>query len=276
MEINNNLQLNQNSYVNKTRELEKISSVNEINNNSINPSEQEIVQKVNVKSSGLTQVVSNVNNGLTSLQIADAALNEQSKILDNVKEKLLQASNDTTSDQGREDLANEIKDLLKDFDDIASNTNYNEKTLLQNDREDKSISESLELQASSKSKDIIETKPIQSNTEGLELKEILNEDPNTFNTEDARSYIKTIDNAIDTINTFKSDLGSTQNKLQSSSSNLVSQHTQANTATSTIQNVDYAKETTNFSKQNILAQIGAYGIAQSSNINQNIVTRLLS
>ncbi len=276
MEINNNLQLNQNSYVNKTRELEKISSVNEINNNSINPSEQEIVQKVNVKSSGLTQVVSNVNNGLTSLQIADAALNEQSKILDNVKEKLLQASNDTTSDQGREDLANEIKDLLKDFDDIASNTNYNEKTLLQNDREDKSISESLELQAGSKSKDIIETKPIQSNTEGLELKEILNEDPNTFNTEDARSYIKTIDNAIDTINTFKSDLGSTQNKLQSSSSNLVSQHTQANTATSTIQNVDYAKETTNFSKQNILAQIGAYGIAQSSNINQNIVTRLLS
>ncbi len=276
MEINNNLQLNQNSYVNKTRELEKISSVNEINNNSINPSEQEIVQKVNVKSSGLTQAVSNVNNGLTSLQIADAALNEQSKILDNVKEKLLQASNDTTSDQGREDLANEIKDLLKDFDDIASNTNYNEKTLLQNDREDKSISESLELQASSKSKDIIETKPIQSNTEGLELKEILNEDPNTFNTEDARSYIKTIDNAIDTINTFKSDLGSTQNKLKSSSSNLVSQHTQANTATSTIQNVDYAKETTSFSKQNILAQIGAYGIAQSSNINQNIVTRLLS
>ncbi len=276
MEINNNLQLNQNSYVNKTRELEKISSVNEINNNSINPSEQVIVQKVNVKSSGLTQAVSNVNNGLTSLQIADAALNEQSKILDNVKEKLLQASNDTTSDQGREDLANEIKDLLKDFDDIASNTNYNEKTLLQNDREDKSISESLELQAGSKSKDIIETKPIQSNTEGLELKEILNEDPNTFNTEDARSYIKTIDNAIDTINTFKSDLGSTQNKLQSSSSNLVSQHTQANTATSTIQNVDYAKETTNFSKQNILAQIGAYGIAQSSNINQNIVTRLLS
>lgn len=39
---------------------------------------------------------------------------------------------------------------------------------------------------------------------------------------------------------------------------------------------DYAKESASFSKQNILAQIGAYGQAQANNINQQSVLRLLS
>jgi flagellin len=47
-------------------------------------------------------------------------------------------------------------------------------------------------------------------------------------------------------------------------------------ANSILEDVDYAQEVSNFSKQNIIAQIGAYASAQSNNINQGIVTRLLS
>ena len=39
---------------------------------------------------------------------------------------------------------------------------------------------------------------------------------------------------------------------------------------------NYAKESSNFSKQNILAQIGAFGQTQANNINQQTVLRLLS
>lgn len=47
-------------------------------------------------------------------------------------------------------------------------------------------------------------------------------------------------------------------------------------ALSTISNVDFAKEVSSFSKQNILAQIGSFGQSQANNINQQSVLRLLS
>lgn len=276
MQINNNVQLNQSPYVNAHQALNKIATGHEINSASDDASGLAIVEQLNAETSGISQSIDNVNSGLASLQIADGALSEQSDTLDTVKEKLLQASTDTTSQDGREALLNEIQDLLENFDNIASSTNYNEQTLLQNESDDQSASKGLELQAGTNFDDIIESTPIQSNTEGLGLTDLANEDPSSFSAKDARDYLKTVDTAIDTLSTIRSDVGSTQNQLESSSRNLLSQYTQTTSASSIIQEVDYAKEVANFSKQNILAQIGAYGAAQSNNINQNIVTRLLS
>lgn len=276
MQINNNIQLDQSPYLNANQALNKISSGLDINSAADDASGLAIAEKLNVQSSGISQSIDNVNSGLASLQIADQAVSEQSNILDTVKEKLLQASTDTTSQDGREAILNEIKDLLENFDKIASSTNYNEQTLLQNTSEDKSMSEGLELQAGEKSEDIIESQGIQSNTQGVGLEALLNQDVESFSSEDAREYLDDIDNAITTVNDYRGEIGSTQNQLQSSATNLLTQHTQLNTASSIIQDIDYAKEVSNFSKQNILAQIGAYGAAQSNNINQGIVTRLLS
>lgn len=276
MQINNNVQLDQSPYLNANQALNKISTGLEINSAADNASGLAIAEKLNVQTSGISQSIDNVNSGLASLQIADQAVSEQSNILDTVKEKLLQASTDTTSQDGREAILKEIKGLLENFDNIASSTNYNEQTLLQNNRDDKSVSQGLELQAGEKSEDIIESEGIQSNTQGVGLEALLNQDADSFSSEDARGYLEDVDNAITTVNDYRGEIGSTQNQLQSSATNLLTQHTQLNTASSIIQDIDYAKEVSNFSKQNILAQIGAYGAAQSNNINQGIVTRLLS
>lgn len=272
----NNVQLDQSPYLNLNQSLNKISSGKEINSAADDASSLSISDKLRTEASGLTQSIDNVNSGLASLQIADKSISEQSNILDTVKEKLLQASTDTTSQQGRDQILTEIKDLLQNFDDIASNTNYNEQTLLQNASDDKAASQSQQFQVGTSSEDIIETSAIQSNTTGVGLENLINQDPSSFDASTARAYLGDVDEALTKLNDYRGELGSVQNQLQSSGRNLFTQVTSTREAGSTIADLDYSKEISDFNKQNILAQIGAYGAAQSSNINQNIVTRLLT
>jgi len=276
MEIGSNSQLNQTAYLNANQTLDRIATGLKIGSASDDASGLAISENLKVQASGISQAVDNVNSGIASLQIGDQAISEQSNILDTIKEKLLQASTDTTSQDGREAILNEIKDLLENFDNIASSTNYNGQNLLQNDSADSSASQALQFQAGENSSDIIESGSIQSNTQGVGLEALVNQDIGSFDSQTARGYLDSIDNAIDITNNFRAELASTQNQLQSSSSNLLSQFSQTTGAASVISEVNYAQEVSNFSKQNVLAQVGAFGAAQSNNINQNIVNRLLT
>ncbi|WP_320034211.1 flagellin [Campylobacterota bacterium DY0563] len=276
MQIGNNVQQYDSSvYVNLNKSLDRISAGTQTSA-AENPAALAIATELKADSSGVAQAVENTSNAIAAVQIGDQALGEQSGILDQIRGNLLQASTDTTSDEGRQALLNETQDLLKSLNNIASSTNYNGQTLLQNSQSDTSGSEVLQFQAGESSEDLIDTDSVQSNTEGLGLEDLLNQDSSTFDASTARSFLDTIDSAIDTVNSYRSDLGSTQNQLQSSMSSLMTQYTETTSATSTIQDVDYAQEVANFSKQNILAQVGAYAAAQSNNINQNVVNRLLT
>ena len=276
MEINNNVQLDQSAYLNANQALNRISSGSNITSAADDASGLSILQNLQVESSGISQSIENVTQGIAAVQIGDEAVQRQSEILDQVKEKLLQASTDTTSQDGREALLKDIQGLLDNFDNIASSTNYNGQTILQNSATDNSASTGFEFQAGTESGDLIQSGSIQSNTLGTGLTSLVNQDPATFDSQTAREYLETVDQAINSVNDYRAELGSTQNQLQSSTRNLLSEFTENRNATSTLQDVNYAQEVANFSKQNILAQIGAYGAAQSNNINQNIVSRLLS
>ena len=275
MEISNNIQFDQSAYLNANQSLNRIASGQKVDSAADDASGLAISENLKTQASGISQSINNVNSGIASLQIADQSIAEQSNILDQVREKLLQASTDTTSQDGRESILTEIKDLLENFDNIASSTNYNGQTLLQNSSDDSSSSEALQFQAGENSEDIIETTSIQSNTQGVGLESLVTQEFGTFTAQEARNYLEDIDNAIDTVNSFRGELASTQNQLQSSSSNLLSQFSQTTGAASTISEINYAQEVSNFSKQNVLAQVGAFTAAQSNNMNQNIVNKLL-
>ncbi len=276
MQVNNNIQLDQSPYVNLNQSLNRIATGLEITKASDDASSLAISANLTAESNAVSQSIDNANSAIALTQIGDQAISEQSNILDTVKEKLLQASTDTTSQDGRDALLTEIKDLLKNFDNIASSTNYNGETLLQNAADDQSATDGQQFQLGSSSEDIIEAGSVQSNTLGVGLSDLLNQDASTFDASTARSYLDQVDNAINTVNDFRADFGSTQNQLQSSSTNLLTQYTQTRESSSILTDIDYAKEVSNFSKQNVLAQVGAYAAAQSNNINQNVVTRLLS
>lgn len=276
MQIDNNVQFDQSVYLNASRSLNRIATGVELNSAADDAASLAISEKLRVQTSALSQSIDNVGSGIAAVQIGDQALSSQSTILDQIKEKLLQASTDTTSQEGRDSIANDIQSLLKNLDNIANSTNYNGETLLQNAPGDNSATTGMQIQAGENTQDLIETGAIQSNSEGLGLSSLSNLEASDFTADSAREFLDDIDAAINTVNSYRSDLGSAQNQLQSSAQNLMTQYTQTSSATSIIRDIDYSQEVANFSKQNILAQIGAYAAAQSNNINQNIVTRALS
>lgn len=246
-----------------------------INQASDNAASLAISENLKVQASGLSQSLENVNSALALTQIGDKAFDEQSNILDSVKSDLLQASTATTSQEGREALLSNIQKGLDQLNNIASTTNYNGTTLLQADATDTSASQNLEFQAGEGSTDTIETTAVQANTTGLGLDGLLNQDPATFDAATAQSFLDTVDDALTQLNSYRADFGSMANQLQSANSNLATQYTNTVAANSVLIDLDYANEVSNFSKQNILAQVGALGQAQSNNITQQTVLRLL-
>lgn len=275
MQINSNSVLNQNVYLNANQSLNRIATGIELNQSSDNASSLSISNSLLAQSNGYGQALENANSAIAATQIASGATTEQSNILNNVKEKLLQASTDTTSKEGRDAILKDIQKQLEQFDKIASGTNYNGQTLLQKSSTDNSASDVQQFQSGLKGEQLIETSSVQSNTEGLGLTDLVNQDATTFSSSDAKNFLETVDKAINKLNDVRGEFGSVQNQLESSSRNLLAQQTSTLSAAALF-DTDYAKETSNFSKQNILAQIGAFGQVQSNNINQQTVLRLLS
>ena len=89
MQINSNYVSNQNIYSSANQSLNRIASGIELNKSSDNASGLAIATNLLSQSNGYSQAIENTNSAIAATQIASSATNEQSKILDNVKEKLL-------------------------------------------------------------------------------------------------------------------------------------------------------------------------------------------
>jgi flagellin len=101
---------------------------------------------------------------------------------------------------------------------------------------------------------------------GLDL-----EGDNVQSVDDARTAITAIDHAIDEVNRERSYIGSEQNKLQFTMSNLTSSIQSIESSRSSIEDVDFAAEAADLAKNQILAQSGTAMLAQASAISQSIL-----
>ena len=91
---------------------------------------------------------------------------------------------------------------------------------------------------------------------------------------EANNYMTTIDEALTQLNTLRADFGSSQTQIESSIRNMQTTRTNLKNAESVIRDVDYAEESANFNKTNIIAQAGTYAISQANNVQQNILKLL--
>jgi flagellin len=92
--------------------------------------------------------------------------------------------------------------------------------------------------------------------------------------ETANNFMSVVDDAMTQLNTVRSDFGSTQNQLEVATRNMMVTQVNIKAAESIIRDVDYAAESANFNKQNIIAQAGTYAMSQANAMQQS-VTRLL-
>ena len=103
---------------------------------------------------------------------------------------------------------------------------------------------------------------------------------NAISTSDVTTYdaaqltIRKADHALAQLDNIRSNIGSTQNQLESTIRNISVTQVNVTAAESQIRDVDFAAESANFSKHNILAQSGAYAMSQANAVQQNVL-RLL-
>ncbi|GAA8754091.1 hypothetical protein BTM113_15860 [Helicobacter pylori] len=83
------------------------------------------------------------------------------------------------------------------------------------------------------------------------------------------------ESAMKMLDKVRSDLGSVQNQMISTVNNISITQVNVKAAESQIRDVDFAEESANFNKNNILAQSGSYAMSQANTVQQNIL-RLLT
>ena len=259
--------------------LEKLSTGLRINKASDDASGLAIADKLRTQASGLNQAVANGNSAVSLTQITDKAMSEQSNILDVIKQKLIQQATATTSVDGAKSIAKDISKLIDQIDNISDTTTYNGQMLLQQSAAGTSLE--LKFQMGTSTANTISLKAgIFSNQSGLGVSTLYDSAVGagwttaTSAQDSARSFLAGIDSALTTLNGWRADVGSTQNQLESSVRNIMTQVTNTKAAESVIRDVDYASESANFNRQNIIAQAGTYAISQANAASQNVL-RLL-
>ncbi|MCT7628684.1 flagellin [Aliarcobacter butzleri] len=283
-----------------TNSLEKLSTGLRVNKAADDASGLAIADKLRTQATSINQGIANGNSAVALLQITDKSMAEQSSILDTIKAKLIQANTDTTSVAGRTAIAKDITKLLQQLNNIGEQTNYNGTNLLQNARTTADASNmdnltaartakgGLSFQVGEGSSDLIKTKTINSNVAGLKLSALAKAvrsgskvsagatagTTGVFTRTMAQSGQKAIDKAITTLNGYRGDIGSTQNQIESAIRNLSTQATNIKNAESVIRDVDYAQESANFNKLNIISQAGSYAISQANAVQQNVLKLL--
>ena len=263
----------QNTSKSITGSLEKLSTGLKINKASDDASGLAIADKLRTQATSINQGISNGNSAVALLQIADKSMGEQSNILDTVKAKLIQANTDTTSDEGRKAIGKDINKLLEQLDNIAKQTNYNGRQLISKAAAS-GASDSHVFQVGEKATDTITMGVMSANVTGLDLTDLKTAASGTMTKGDASDAQTKVNDAINTLNGFRGDIGSTQNQVESAVRNLMTQATNVKAAESIIRDVDYAAESANFNKQNIISQAGSYAISQANAVQQNVL-RLL-
>ncbi len=109
---------------------------------------------------------------------------------------------------------------------------------------------------------------------GETLASLKNLDVDGLTAEVAAKFQDVVNNSITELNGYRGEVGSTQNQVESAVRNLMTQQTNVKAAESIIRDVDYAAESANFNKQNIISQAGSYAISQANAVQQNVL-RLL-
>jgi len=110
--------------------LSKLSSGLRINSAADDASGMAIADSLRSQANSLGQAIANANDGISMIQTADKAMDEQLKILDTIKTKATQAAQDGQTAESRGALQKDIARLMENLNNIATQTSFNGQNLL--------------------------------------------------------------------------------------------------------------------------------------------------
>jgi len=246
-----------NNNVGLDKSLNALSSGLRINNAADDASGLAIANKLSAQSQGLGQAIKNSNDMIGLVQTADGALEEQVDISQRIRVLAVQSANDTQDTASRAHIQTEVDSLLLQFSAITDKTTFNDKSLL--------TGAAFTAQTGHKKADsFVVTMPTVS---AAGTQDVASQGG-------AEDVISAMDTRIDALGTARAGLGASQNRLESNIRNISTTQVNIAAAESQIRDVDFAAESANFAKHNILAQSGSYAMSQANAVQQNVM-RLL-
>ena len=273
--------------------IERLSSGLRINSAKDDAAGQAIANRFTSNINGLGVAARNANDGISLAQTAEGALSEINNNLQRVRDLTVQAQNSSNSASDIDSIQAEVNQRMEEINRVTTQTDFNGIKVLNTG----SGSSSYSFQVGSKDNETIAISLSSSNDYNLynasgasaatsgqtvngnarvtkaEGFDVLKGTVSSGGTTDG-SPLADIDKAIKAVDNQRSLLGASQNRFESTITNLNNTVNNLSAARSRIQDSDYATEVSNMSRSQILQQAGSSVLAQANQVPQTMLSLL--
>ena len=261
-----------NSQASMATSLQRLSSGLRINSAKDDAAGLAISERFTAQIRGLEQANRNANDGISMLQTAEGALDEVGNMLQRMRELAVQAVNATVSDKDKASLDDEYQELKAEIDRIFASTEFNNTNLL---RTSATLAFQVGFKAGATHQINVSTFNLASRaTTNGGLASVVAAAGTISTAAKANSLLATLDAGIDAISQKRADFGAKQNRLESTVRNNASIIENQSAARSRTMDADFAAETANLTRAQILQQAGTAMLAQANAIPQNVLSLL--
>ena len=261
----------QHSYsVNKSMEtsMERLSSGKRINSATDDAAGLAISTRINAEIQGLEQSIKNAADAQSLLNVTEGALSEVHTILLRMRELAVQSANETVRDQDRDMLQMEVAQLEAEIQRISDDTTWSGMTLLAGAN---GFTTGATFQIGPRDTDTIQISlsAIDATAALADGGLLLNSHVSTQAA--AQDYIANIDNAISIISADRAKYGATMNRLDHAMANMANIVTNLSTSKGRIMDADFAAESANLARTQVLQQASMAMLSQANASKQNIL-----
>ncbi len=235
-----------------------------------------IAERMNAQSRGMNSAIRNANDGISLAQVAEGALGKSADLLQRMRELAVQSANDTNTDDDRLSLDQEFGELAKEVQRVLSGTTFNGKSVVGSD----AGTLTFQIGANTTTADSIVISTTDLTTNGTIVSVAGSDVDGTGrmtigdSTVDFDVVLNGIDDALDKINSERAVLGATQSRFDAIISNLQIGIENQSAARSRIMDADFAVETANLSRAQVLQQAGNAMVAQANQLPQQVLSLL--
>ncbi len=272
--------------------MERLSTGQRINSASDDAAGLAIASKMTSQIRGLDQAVRNGNDAISMIQTADGAMVEVSNMLQRMRELTVQAASGTNTSDDLASLDIEFQALDDQIDAISINTEWNGQKLLDGSlgavafQVGANASQTISVTFADLNTDNSATEATGAGTATTDMFTGLDNDVAASGTAgiDLDAQVITgsaqgttlgyLDRALDRINSHRATLGATINRLEYAVDNLANVSQNATASRSRVQDANYATESTELARTQIIQQAGTAMLAQANQESQSVLALL--
>lgn len=257
---------------NLQKSMEKLSSGERINRSGDDAANLAVSEKMRAQIRGLSQASRNTSNAVSFIQTAEGFLNETTSILQRIRELAVQSSNGIYSAEDRSQVQVEISQLVAEVDRIASQSSFNEMSLLTGRFAEGGEGITFHIGADMDQRVTAYIGTMTASALGLRGSQ--DETVSVEEPESANMLIGTVDEALKKVNKQRADLGAYQNRFEMAQRGIDVAAENLTATESKIRDTDFATQIVDYTKNQILQETAIAMLAQSNTNAQSVLSLL--